>query len=150
MSKQTAYCFKGYGDQLDVDEDGTHHSIGSVDLPSGRYHVRNFHYDIIATVDKIEDAVPVLLNYYDRHPAPWKHDKPTEYVRENPISGELLVLQEPLGFWSVYRMQSQILLHDGRPAAFRTANEAKSVADAHAHDRTDERNSDGYSWFEMA
>jgi hypothetical protein len=70
-------------------------------------------------------------------------NSPTEFTKDTPF-GELCVLQEPLGFWSIYRNDSTILLYDGRPAAFRTADEAKAAADVHKPDELGERSKDGF------
>ncbi len=149
MSQEAEYRFKACGDQLYVEEKGTRFWTGSVEVASGKHRVRNSDGEIVAVVDKIGDAIPLLVAHYKTHPPPWKHEKPTEYEPEDPISGELFIGQEPVGFWSIYRMQSQILLRDGRPAAFRTADEAKRVAHVHAYDAVDKRGDDGFSWHEM-
>ena len=78
-----------------------------------------------------------------------EQESPTEYEKLTPF-GLLSVGQEPLGFWSVYRNLHTILLHDGKPAAFRTAEKAKAAADAHMRDELGKASKDSFEWFSMA
>jgi hypothetical protein len=71
-------------------------------------------------------------------------------VRRTLTSGLLSVWQEPLGYWSAYRNHHTILLRDGRPAAFRTADQAKTAVDAHLCDELGKPSTDGFEWFSMA
>lgn len=49
----------------------------------------------------------------------------------------------------MYRSLHDILLFNGKPAVFRTAEEAKHAADAHMHDELDKPSKDGFEWFSM-
>lgn len=149
MSQTKSFRLVSSGNDLMIEEVGFDF-IGRVEVPSGSYRVLVDGGKVVAVVDKIEDAAPALVDYIKNQPHPWEQREPSTYMRRSDIlSGELCVQQEPLGFWSVYRMQSEILLYDGRPAAFATAEEAMRVADTHAYDPAEEDFSDGYCWHEM-
>jgi hypothetical protein len=49
----------------------------------------------------------------------------------------------------MYRNYRTILLRDGKPAAFRTADEVKVAADAHMRDELGKVSEDGFEWFSM-
>ena len=84
MPQDTEYRFKACGDQLYVEEKGTRCWTGSVEVASGKHRVRNSDGEIVAVVDKIGDAIPPPSCALQDTSAPWKHEKPTEYVREDP------------------------------------------------------------------
>jgi hypothetical protein len=58
-------------------------------------------------------------------------------------------MQDQLEFWSVVRGQRDLLLRDGMPAAFRSADEALREADAHSRDELGKVSKDGYEWLLM-
>jgi hypothetical protein len=150
MSQDNDYLFTANGNQLEIAEgDMPNCPIGSVEIPLGRLCVRNHEGKVVAVVHEFKDAIPALILSYKANIPPWTHPKPTEYVIKDCLADELRVMQDALGSWSVYRLQSQILLHHGRPAAFRTADEAKKVALDHVYDLTDRVSNDGYCWLEM-
>ena len=83
---------------------------------------------------------------YDKHSSGQR--SPTEYEKLTRF-GLLSVDQEPLEFWSVYRSQHDILLYNGKPAVFPTAEEGKRAADAHMRDELGKLGKDGFEWFSM-
>jgi hypothetical protein len=143
-----SYFFQPCGQSIRIIDPDAEFLFGHVDLPQEGYRVQDAQGNTIAVVNSINDALPILLDHYEKHPPQWMQDSVTEYSKDTRF-GLLSVGQEPLGFWSVYRNYHTILLHNGKPSVFRTADEAKAAADAHLRDETGEVSSDGYEWFSM-
>jgi hypothetical protein len=122
--------------------------LGYIDLSKSGLQVKNADGDNIGIIDSLDDAIPVLLDQYEKHPPQWQEDSVTEFAKFTRF-GQLSVGQEPLGFWSVYRNLHDVLLYDGKPAVFRTAEEAKDAADAHMRDELGKLSDDGFEWFSM-
>ena len=144
-----SYLFQPSGRSIRILKPEAEFILGYVDLPPEGYRVLSPDGDAVAVVKELDDALPALIDHHEKHPAQWEQESPTEHEKLTPF-GLLSVGQEPLGHWSVYRNLHTILLHDGRPAAFRTAEEGKAVADAHTRYEMGEKSSDGYVWFSMA
>ena len=83
MPQDTEYRFKACGDQLYVEEKGTRCWTGSVEVASGKHRVRNSDGEIVGRRRAgIGDAIPSPSCALQDTSAPWKHEKPTEYVPE--------------------------------------------------------------------
>ena len=109
-------------------------NIGSAHLRDGEYHVRTIDDGItIAIVRSIGEAIPALLDYYEKHPPRWRSDGKTAYCKTTQF-GQLRVEQDHLGRWLASRNDGYHLLCDGKPALFPTAEEAQRAADAHLAD----------------
>jgi hypothetical protein len=143
-----SYLFQPSGRSIRILSPEAEFILGYVDLPQKGYRVKSPDGGTVAVVKDLDDALSVLVDHHEKHPAQWEQESPTEYEKLTPF-GLLSVGQEPLGFWSVYRNLHTIQLHDGKPAAFRTAEEAKAAADAHMRDELGKA-SDGFQWFSMA
>src|SRR5260370_5024629 len=128
-----SYLFQGSGESIRVLKPEAEFILGYVDVQQEGYRVQSPDGDTVAVVKELDDALSVVVEHHEKHPAQWEQEGPTEYEKFTPF-GLLSVGQEPLGFWSVYRNLHTILLHNGRPAAFRTTEEAKAAADAHMRD----------------
>lgn len=148
MTFQPKYHFVPEGHSIRIDDLEADVLLGYVDCPCEQYPVKTWEGDTIAYVNSVGAAITILLDHYEKHPPQWKQDSATEYAKPTPF-GLLSVGQEPLGFWSVYRSMHDILLYDGKPAVFRTADEAKCAADAHMRDELDKPSEDGFEWFSM-
>ena len=46
--------------------------MGYIDRHGKKYHVQNGDCDEVAIVSSIDKAIPVLLDYYDKHPTRWQ------------------------------------------------------------------------------
>jgi hypothetical protein len=143
-----SYLFQPSGRSIRILDPDAEFILGYIDLPKEGYRVQSPDGATVAVVKDPDDALPLLIDYHEKHPAQWEQESPTEYEKLTQF-GLLSVGQEPLGFWSVYRNLHTILLQDGKPAAFRTAEEAKAAADAHMRDELGKAR-DGFEWFSMA
>ena len=123
--------------------------IGSVYSRGEKYRVWNADCDEIGIVKSIGEAIPALLDHYEKHPPPWERDSATQFTKMNQF-GLLQVEQDQLG-WLAYRYYDDYyhpLLRDGKPATFTTSEEAQHAADAHVRDDYpySKANDDGLSW----
>jgi hypothetical protein len=136
-------------DSLTIFHVGSYSNIGSVRLRGAEYHVQTIDDDemTIAIVKSIGEAIPALLDHYEKHPPRWQGDGATGYWKSTQF-GVLRVEQDQLGQWLAYRNDGYHLLRDGKPALFPTAEEAQGAADAHLRDGLLDAkvNNDGLSW----
>ena len=121
--------------------------VGRITVGDGKYSVQNDQDDEIAVVNSVDDAIPALLHYYEKHPPRWEADGKTAYCKSTQF-GDLRVEQDHLGRWLASRNDGYHLLRDGTPALFPTAEVAKRTADAHLADNCPNSVpvSDGFSW----
>lgn len=152
MSYQYLLAPRGDGFAIVHVEASVH--LGYIEPYETKYRVRHDQivddeWDDVAIVNSIDEAIPALLTYYEKHPR-WEHLKATEYTKLTPF-GLLLVEQNQFGSWSAYRYYTDCyrpLLRDGKPAIFATVEEAQRAADAHLRDDypNAEATGDGLSW----
>jgi hypothetical protein len=114
--------------------------------------------DRIATVGSIDEAVNALAAYYEENPPRWKREKAYRFTRADGYApytahvkwtfyGVLIVERQGPGEWSAERNGDMLQRHENW-AIFRTADEAKHVADKHMRDGFANYPviTDGYSW----
>jgi hypothetical protein len=121
--------------------------VGYVALRGARYHVQNVENEEIAIVKLIDEAIPALATYYDKHPPRWKRETATRYGKLTHF-GLLRVEQDQPGQWLAYRDDCP-LLRNGQPAIFAISEEAQRAADAHVPEGYPhfETIYDGFAWF---
>jgi hypothetical protein len=135
------------GDSIRIVDLDVKFLIGWADLGSKRYPVKTAQGDTLAVVSSIQDAIPILLDHYERHPAQWDQDSATEYSKDTPF-GLLSVVQDPVGFWSACRNE-HTLCQNSKPAIFGTAEDGKAAADRHFRDDAGALSKDGLAWFSI-
>jgi hypothetical protein len=120
--------------------------IGYADVCGAKYCVQNAECDDIGFVNSINEAIPTLLDYYEKHPGRWQRDSATLYFKISQF-GYLQAEQDQSGHWLAYRSDYP-LLRDGKPAIFPTFMEAQRGADAHLRDCPpwSEPINDGLAW----
>jgi hypothetical protein len=144
------YLFEPYGRttfRIVVVHGKTGFILGYLEVGQQPFQVCDPDGGLIALVKDVQDALPRLLDYHEAHPAQWEQDG-AEHLKDTH-HGLLSVAPERLGFWSVYRNSNTTLVHHGKPAAFRTAAEAKVAADAHLRDGG-KPSKDGFEWSPLA
>ena len=63
-----------------------------VQTPIGKkYHVQNGDCDEVAIVSSIDKAIPVLLDYYDKHPTRWQRYDHSYSRQSRPAGGSRMV-----------------------------------------------------------
>lgn len=107
--------------------------VGYIALRDKRYHVQNVDSDEIAVVRSLDDAIPVIIAYYEKNSPRWECESETRYSKLTQF-GPLRVEQDQPGQWMAYRNDDYPLLRNGQPALFATFDEAQRTADAHAAD----------------
>jgi hypothetical protein len=124
--------------------------LGHVSLSAEEHRVRDVEGNNVANVRSIDDAIPILLDHYEKN-ARWQCETEKEYFKWTQF-GLLEVKQDKLGSsWSAYRNCDYPLLHDGEPAIFATLEEAQRAADAHVGDILPDfkAKKDGLEWLPM-
>jgi hypothetical protein len=144
-----SYLFQLGGCGIRILDPDAEFILGYIVLPKGGHRVQSPDGSTVAIVEDLDEALSVLIDHHEKHPAQWEQESPTEFEKLTPF-GLLSVGREPLGFWSVYRNLHTILLQDGKPAAFGTAEKAKEAADAHMGDELGKASKDGFAWLSMA
>jgi len=120
--------------------------LGRVEFPRQQYPVKTPEGETVGFVNDVTDAVQMLLDYFKEHPPQWEERGPRGYAKYSPF-GMLEVQQDQLGSWFVYRDERDLLIRpDGAPAVFRTAEEARSVADAHLRHKLGTESKEGFEW----
>jgi hypothetical protein len=114
--------------------------------------------DKIGVVNSIEEALPLLTNYYEKNWPEWKHTRKgrhdgdagytmyTEFIKWSPY-GVFTITEQEDGLWVAARCRDA-LLHDGEEATFATAEVAKYVVDLHEWDGFGSYPAidDGFTW----
>ena len=106
----------------------------------------------------MEEALPTLTTYYEKHPPQWKRIRESRYDRCDgyimftvfskwTFYGVFEVKQNEPGRWVASRC-TDTLLREGQAAVFPTSEVARRVADLHERDSIFEHLAlaDGYSW----
>jgi hypothetical protein len=70
--------------------------LGSVDLSREQLPVRTPDGRKVGVVKHATDAIPILLDHYEKHPPSWEQDSATEFAKGTPW-GLLSVCHEPMG-----------------------------------------------------
>jgi hypothetical protein len=137
-------------DRLGIMHISSHNVLGYVDLRGTGYRVETDDHDDVATVKSIDEVIPALLDYYEKHPTQWEGDDSQGYYFRSTPFGLLSVEQHPLGPWLAYRDRFYHLVHKTKPALFATAEEAQRAADAYVRNDLPELGPDDddnrYSW----
>jgi hypothetical protein len=144
------YLFWPSGNRFIIVHVQSCYHIGYVDPHGAEYNVRDAEGVSTATVRSVSDALPVLLDHYEKHPPQWKRRGGTKYTKVSQF-GLVEIEQDRSGCWLVYRPHNddddQPLLRDGKPALFAAAEEAQRAADAHVRDYPNaDPTDDGLSW----
>ena len=100
----------------------------------------------VGVVKSLDEAIPIFLHYYEKHPVPWEPVRPALYCRDTMFVC-LRVEQDQQGHWRAYR-DDYPLLQDTKPASFATCIDARRAADAHELDLYPNAKviDDGFSW----
>jgi hypothetical protein len=101
----------------------------------------------IAVINSVDEAVPTLAAYNEKHPPQWMGGAKARCHNKWTFYGVLKVERQARGEWTVERSR-ELLACGGAYAVFPTAEEAKHMADIHMCDGFP--NSvpvdDGFSW----
>ena len=101
----------------------------------------------IAFVKSVDEAVPALADYNEKHPPRWVGGARAKRYEKWTFYGVLAVERQGLREWAVER-SGEVLQRDGDDALFATSDEAKEAADIHMRDGfpNSEQIDDGLSW----
>jgi hypothetical protein len=125
--------------------------VGYIDRHGKKYHVQNGDCDEVAIVSSVDKAIPVLLDYYDKHPTRWQRYDDSFCASQFASPFGLLEVDQCEQGWSAHRHLydcRQPLMRDGKPAIFETIDEAEHAAEAHLLDGLpgSGEHADGLSW----
>ena len=127
------YFYQASGNSIRIIEPETGFIFGHVaDAPGGKYRVTTPGAKLLALVDTVDGAPPVLVDYHEKHPTKWARDSLRKYSRDTPF-GLLRVEQNASGAWSMYRdcRECVATLRSGdKRAALRTVKGAQAITDA--------------------
>jgi hypothetical protein len=101
----------------------------------------------IAIVKSVDEALPALADYNERHPPRWVGGAKAKRYSKWTFYGVLTVEREGPREWAVER-SGEVLMRDGDYTVFATSDEAKQAADIHMRDGfpNSEQVDDGCSW----
>jgi hypothetical protein len=147
------YLLAPHGDYFAIVHVQSCAHLGYVNPCGAKYRVQNDGSDDdecgeVAVVNSIDDAIPALLTYYEKHPPKWDRESATVFTKLSQFG----LVQVELGQsgWSAYRYHDDYyhsLLRDGKPAIFATAEDARRAADARVRDNyPNSETDDGLSW----
>ncbi len=117
----------------------------------GKYHVAPTSAEGKTTtiVGSASQIIPALLDYCEKHPAPWEDDGAGGYVKWTHFGDGMVELGQS-GLWTASRNDGSSLLKGGKPASFATAEEAQRAVDVHLGDDLNlpgfETIDDGFTW----
>lgn len=102
----------------------------------------------IAIVKSVDEAVPALADYNEKHPPQWMGGAKAKRYEKYTFYGVLIVQRSGPGEWTVERCL-EMLNRDGTYATFATSDEAKRVAEMHLRDGfpNSKRVEDGLYWY---
>jgi len=146
------YFYQASGKSIRIIEPETGFIFGHVaDAPGGKYRVTTPGAKLLALVDTVDGAPPVLVDYHEKHPTKWARDSLRKYSRDTPF-GLLRVEQNASGAWYMYRECREYVatLRSGnKQAAFHTVMRAQAITDANMREKVGRVNEDGLRWAVM-
>jgi hypothetical protein len=113
--------------------------------------------DKIGAVNSMDEALPLLTEYYVKNWPLWKRKRESQFDRNTGYT--MFTAHVKWSFYGVFTVEQQdgrwvvsrctdALLHGGKKATFETAEIARCVADLHEHDGFADYPAldDGYAW----